>query len=125
MWRVVRRDIIIIFFNQWRFLEMPIYEYSCDECGKLCEVIQKYDDKPLSTCPECGGPMHKIISHTSFILKGSGWYVTDYASPERKKALGSDGNACSKGQEKTGTGSDDKAEAKAESRAEPAAKTDG
>jgi putative FmdB family regulatory protein len=65
---------------------MPIYEYECDDCGKQCEVIQKFDDKPLSICPDCGGHMHKLISHTSFILKGTGWYVTDYASPERKKA---------------------------------------
>ena len=64
---------------------MPIYEYECDDCGKQCEVIQKFDDKPLSSCPDCGGHMHKLISHTSFILKGTGWYVTDYASPERKK----------------------------------------
>lgn len=65
---------------------MPIYEYECDNCGKQSEVIQKFDDEPLSICPECRGHMHKMISHTSFILKGTGWYVTDYASSERKRA---------------------------------------
>jgi len=65
---------------------MPIYEYECLSCGKQCEVIQKFDDKPLNSCPDCGGDMHKLISQTSFVLKGTGWYVTDYARPERKKA---------------------------------------
>ena len=66
---------------------MPIYEYACDDCRKQCEVIQKVTDEPISICPDCGGQMHKLVSQTSFILKGTGWYVTDYASPERKKAL--------------------------------------
>lgn len=73
---------------------MPIYEYECMNCGKQCEVIQKFNDEPLSTCPECGGHMHKLISQTSFILKGTGWYVTDYASSARKKAMAADGKSC-------------------------------
>jgi putative FmdB family regulatory protein len=77
-----------------------MYEYICDECGKHCEVIQKFTDKPLSTCPECSGRMRKVISQTSFILKGSGWYATDYASPERKKARESEEPSASKNQEK-------------------------
>jgi putative FmdB family regulatory protein len=64
---------------------MPIYEYECPSCGKHYELIQRFSDEPLCTCPECGGHVHKLISHSSFILKGTGWYVTDYASPERKK----------------------------------------
>ncbi len=70
---------------------MPIYEYECMNCGKQCEVIQKFNDEPLSICPECGGHMHKLISQTSFILKGTGWYVTDYASSSRKKAMEAEG----------------------------------
>lgn len=69
---------------------MPIYEYECIQCGKNHEVIQKFSDKPLSTCPDCGGQMKKLISNTSFVLKGSGWYVTDYASSERKKGMDSE-----------------------------------
>ncbi len=65
---------------------MPIYEYECLNCGKQYEISQRFNDEPLSRCPECGGHVHKLISRTSFILKGTGWYVTDYASPERKKA---------------------------------------
>jgi putative FmdB family regulatory protein len=101
---------------------MPIYEYACDDCGKLCEVIQKITDDPISTCPECSGQMHKLISHTSFILKGTGWYVTDYASPERKKALQSDGPINAKKQEKPDTMTESKAETKAATNTESAAK---
>jgi putative FmdB family regulatory protein len=82
---------------------MPIYEYECMNCGKQCEVIQKFNDEPLSTCPECGGHMHKLISQTSFILKGTGWYVTDYASSDRKKAMESEGSpVCTSAEKKTG-----------------------
>jgi len=58
---------------------MPIYEYICKKCGREFEVIQKFSDGPLKTCSECKGRLSKIISQSSFHLKGSGWYVTDYA----------------------------------------------
>jgi len=58
---------------------MPIYEYVCDKCGTLLEVVQKMSDRPLSRCKKCGGKLERIISRSSFVLKGSGWYVTDYA----------------------------------------------
>ncbi|MEW5975408.1 MAG: zinc ribbon domain-containing protein [Acidobacteriota bacterium] len=58
---------------------MPIYEYRCEKCGEHLEVIQKFSDKPLRSCPSCKGRLTKLISQTSFQLKGSGWYVTDYA----------------------------------------------
>ena len=48
--------------------------------------MQKITEKPLSICPSCGGTMKKMISSTSFVLKGSGWYVTDYAGKDKKKA---------------------------------------
>ena len=59
---------------------MPIYEYRCDTCGHVTEAWQKFSDPPMSTCEACGGPVKKIISANTFHLKGSGWYVTDYAS---------------------------------------------
>src|SRR5262245_4168624 len=59
---------------------MPIYEYTCQKCGHHLEVMQKMSDKPLTKCPECKGKLEKIFSQTSFQLKGSGWYVSDYAS---------------------------------------------
>jgi putative FmdB family regulatory protein len=95
---------------------MPIYEYECTDCGKQCELIQKINDEPLNTCPECGGKMHKMISHTSFILKGTGWYVTDYASPERKKALENEGGTPIKTETKTETKPQSKTESKTESK---------
>jgi len=58
---------------------MPIYEYECAECNNVTEAIQKFSDRPLTRCKSCGGKLHKLISHSSFHLKGSGWYVTDYA----------------------------------------------
>ena len=67
---------------------MPIYEYRCLKCERQFELVRKFSDAPLSTCPECGGELKKLISPTSFVLKGSGWYVTDYPSAERKKAMG-------------------------------------
>lgn len=87
---------------------MPIYEYECLECGKNHEVIQRFSDDPLSTCPDCGGRMKKLISNTSFVLKGSGWYVTDYPSPERKERMNSEKDAAEK------KSSEAKAEAKKE-----------
>ena len=58
---------------------MPIYEYVCKKCGRQFEVIQKFSDGPLRTCSECKGRLSKMISQSSFHLKGAGWYVTDYA----------------------------------------------
>ncbi len=65
---------------------MPIYEYKCEKCNRHHEIMQKITDKPFSICPSCGGTMKKMISNTSFVLKGSGWYVTDYAGKGKKEA---------------------------------------
>jgi putative FmdB family regulatory protein len=59
---------------------MPIYEYTCEKCNKHLEIIQKITEGPLTTCPDCAGSLRKMISSTSFVLKGTGWYATDYAS---------------------------------------------
>ncbi len=58
---------------------MPIYEYECEKCGNRFEMIRKFSDPPLETCPKCGGPVHKMQSAPAFQFKGTGWYVTDYA----------------------------------------------
>lgn len=58
---------------------MPLYEYQCMQCGKIEEAIQKFSDAPLTTCRHCSGELNKLISQSSFHLKGTGWYVTDYA----------------------------------------------
>jgi len=66
---------------------MPLYEYLCKKCGHRLEKIQMFSDKPLKKCPECGGPLEKLISASAVQFKGSGWYVTDYAG---KKGTGTD-----------------------------------
>ena len=58
---------------------MPIYEYECLKCHQTTEALQKFSDPPLSSCPHCKGKLKKLMSLNSFHLKGSGWYVTDYA----------------------------------------------
>lgn len=58
---------------------MPIYEYQCENCGKEFEEWQKFSDPPVDHCPDCGGHSRRLISQSTFVLKGTGWYVTDYA----------------------------------------------
>jgi len=69
---------------------MPIYEYTCTACKRHHEIMQRITEEPLTSCPTCGGTLKKMISNTSFVLKGTGWYATDYASPGGKKTCGSD-----------------------------------
>lgn len=76
---------------------MPVYEYRCDACGKDLEAIQKFSDAPLVDCEICGekGTLKKLISKSSFALKGSGWYTTDYK--KSSKPSGDAGTAESAG----------------------------
>ena len=69
---------------------MPIYEYKCRKCGEF-EVMRRITDPPLKKCPTCKGKVEPLISRGSFILKGSGWYATDYA----KKGASNGGDAAS------------------------------
>lgn len=59
---------------------MPIYEYECTKCGEISEVWQKFSDPPITKCEKCSGKVRKLISQSTFHLKGTGWYVTDYGS---------------------------------------------
>ena len=61
---------------------MPLYEYECDANGHRFEVIQKFSDPPIDKCPTCGSTVHKLIAAPAFHLKGSGWYITDYAKKD-------------------------------------------
>ena len=65
---------------------MPTYEYECPKCPRVFEVKQRITEPKLEVCERCGGPIHRLLSATPFILKGGGWYVTDYPSESRKKA---------------------------------------
>ncbi|HXE04434.1 MAG TPA: FmdB family zinc ribbon protein [Bryobacteraceae bacterium] len=58
---------------------MPLYEYECENCGDVFEVMQKFADDPLTVHEKCGGPVHRRISAPALRFKGSGWYVNDYA----------------------------------------------
>lgn len=65
---------------------MPLYEYECTKCGKVEEAFQRFSDKPLSKCRHCSGKLQKLISQSAFHLKGSGWYVTDYANKSKSSS---------------------------------------
>jgi putative FmdB family regulatory protein len=62
---------------------MPLYEYECGSCGHRFERIQKFSDPPETTCPKCGGALHKLMGAPAMKFKGSGWYVTDYAGKDK------------------------------------------
>lgn len=74
---------------------MPLYEYQCTKCGHRFEKIQKFSDKKIKKCPECGGPVEQVISAPAVQFKGSGWYVTDYAKKSTAPSA-SDGGKDSK-----------------------------
>jgi putative FmdB family regulatory protein len=90
---------------------LPLYEYHCPACGSF-EVIQKFSDAPLTSCPTCQREVQKQLSAPAFQFKGTGWYITDYA---RK------GNGASKKDGAEGKASEAKSEGKSESKAAEAA----
>ncbi|BHH84131.1 FmdB family zinc ribbon protein [Desulforhopalus sp. 52FAK] len=65
---------------------MPVYEYECKACEKVFEIQQKMADNPLTECPECKGPIAKLMSMSSFQLKGGGWYADGYSSTKKPDA---------------------------------------
>jgi putative FmdB family regulatory protein len=89
---------------------MPTYEYECDKCRRVFEVRQRISEPALTICDVCGGALRRLLSPAPFILKGDGWYVTDYPSASRKKALEAEKSATSPASapDKTGDKSADK-----------------
>ena len=77
---------------------MPLYEYECKKCGHRFEKIQKFSDKMVKKCPECGGQVEQMISAPAVQFKGSGWYVTDYA--KKGSSAGSHGTGDSGSKDK-------------------------
>ena len=78
---------------------MPLYEYKCDQCGGVFEIIQKFSDEPLTIHEKCGGPVHRLVSAPALQFKGSGWYITDYAKSNggtKKEASKNDSGDSSK-----------------------------
>jgi putative FmdB family regulatory protein len=103
---------------------MPIYEYRCEKCGDF-EQTQRISDPPLDRCPTCRRKVRRLISNTSFQLKGSGWYVTDYARAGKNagKDAGKDGakdsaKDSSASSDTSSSQSDTKTESKSESKTE-------
>jgi putative FmdB family regulatory protein len=75
---------------------MPLYEYECKKCHHRFEKIQKFSDKMVKKCPECGGPVEQMISAPAVQFKGSGWYVTDYAKKSSSQGSSGGGDSGSK-----------------------------
>jgi putative FmdB family regulatory protein len=98
---------------------MPLYEYQCDACGHRFEVIQKYSDAPIDTCPKCGSAVHKLLSSPAIQFKGSGWYITDYARAGKSEGK-SEGSTSGSAAKSESSGSSDKgaSESKTDSKSE-------
>jgi putative FmdB family regulatory protein len=79
---------------------MPLYEYLCKKCGHRFEKIQKFSDRPVKKCPECGGAVEQVISAPAVQFKGSGWYVTDYAKKPSSPPSSSDSGSKDKDKSK-------------------------
>jgi len=89
---------------------MPIYGYECGQCGHRLEVLQSISEARLTVCPECGGPLRKLLYPVGTIYKGSGFYSTDY------KASSSNGKAASEGSSESKPAADTKPEKKPDSK---------
>ena len=77
---------------------MPLYEYECNACGVRFERIQRFSDKLVKICPECGGSVQKLLSSSAIQFKGTGWYVTDYAKKSGAPAESGDAGKASSGE---------------------------
>src|ERR1043165_8127108 len=102
---------------------MPIYEYVCEKCGNHIELLQKVGDPAPKKCTKCKkGKMEKIFSRTSFQLKGSGWYASDYGKPSSSRKIESktESKTETKTDSKTEKASETKPEKKSESKTEKA-----
>ena len=82
---------------------MPTYDYRCDRCDRTFEVRQHISEAPLATCDRCGGPIRRLLAAAPFILKGGGWYVTDYPSEGRKKGVEAEKKSSSESAPSTST----------------------
>src|SRR5258708_879619 len=98
-------------------LRVPLYEYQCKKCKHKFEKIQKFSDRPIKKCPECGGPVEKVQHAPNVQFKGSGWYVTDYGGKS------GDSSKSDSGPEKSDSEKSDEKSDKAKK--DTAAKADG
>lgn len=98
---------------------MPIYEYECPDCGPF-ERMQKFSDPPVKRCPKCKAKVTKLISNTSFQLKGSGWYLTDYARKNGSGASAKSETSASDGSSEGSKSEPSKTESKSKCKAKEA-----
>jgi putative FmdB family regulatory protein len=103
---------------------MPLYEYEC-EAGHHFEKILKFSDPPIETCPTCGKPVRKLVSSPAFHLKGTGWYITDYAKKDKdtKDTKEAKDTKETSGESKGSSGKDSKDSKETSTKDTPAAKT--
>jgi len=104
---------------------VPTYEYECGGCHRVFEVRQRISEPALTTCDVCGGAVHRLLSATPFILKGGGWYVTDYPSESRKKAMDTEKSTGSSAASEKSEKSDKADKADKADKPAAAAKSDG
>ena len=104
---------------------MPTYEYECGSCHRTFEVRQRISEPALTTCDVCGGPVHRLLSAAPFILKGEGWYVTDYPSESRKKALSAEKSSTTAPSDKSDKSEKSEKSDKSDKAAAAPAKSDG
>ena len=82
---------------------MPIYGYECQSCGHHFEVFRNISDPPLADCPECGGPIRKLLYPVGVIFKGSGFYSTDYKGSKSTSSNGSSSSSSSESSKSEGS----------------------
>ena len=94
---------------------MPLYEYKCQSCGDVFEIIQKFSDEPLAVHETCGGKVDRLISTSALQFKGSGWYVNDYGKGNSKQPKAESSNGEAKGDSSKSSESSGKSEASGKS----------
>ena len=80
---------------------MPLYEYKCNQCGQVFEVMQRFSDEPLTQHESCGGAVQRLLSAPALQFKGSGWYITDYSKSGKSNGKKESGTSESKGASET------------------------
>jgi len=100
---------------------MPLYEYQCQDCGVRFERVQHVTDEPVKICPECGGPVRRLIQPVGIVFKGSGFYVTDNRAKNSSSAKASNESSSSKPSSDQSSSSESKSDSGSSKEAKPKA----
>jgi putative FmdB family regulatory protein len=107
---------------------MPLYEYKCQKCGDVFELIQRFSDAPLTVHEKCGGEVERLVSVSALQFKGSGWYVNDYGKGNSKdpkpKPEKSNGTSESSSKNESSGKSDSSSKSDSPSKSESSSKSD-